>query len=90
MTPVEALAEVRRYATLGRIRVSGHARQRGRERGARFADIRESLMNATRCAANEETAGRWNATGPDLDGDPLTSVVVFEADLLVVTLFEKG
>lgn len=90
MTADEALREARRYATLHRITLLSHARKRARERGATFDDVREALMNAAHCAANKETVGRWDVTGLDLDGDPLTAVIVFEAGVLVVTLFEKG
>ena len=89
MGPTEALREVRRYATLGRVTMSRHAQQRARERGATFPDVREALMNAVRCVPGDED-GRWNATGPDLDDDPLTVVLVFEAGVLVVTVFERG
>jgi hypothetical protein len=55
------------------------------ERGATERDVIKALANATRCEAASE--GRWKATGPDLDGDALTVVVVLQAGVLVVTMF---
>ena len=49
MTPAEALEDIRGYALAGRIEVTGHARQRMRERGAVFEDLRHALTTATAC-----------------------------------------
>lgn len=85
MTPAEALADVRGYATANRIRVDAHALQRMRERGVAFLDLRHALTNATRCTPGERD--RWRVEGPDLGGDDLTAIVVLEDGVAVVTVF---
>jgi hypothetical protein len=54
------------------------------QRGASAAHVRAALSGATKCVAD---ADKWKVTGPDLDGDDLTCVVVIEGGVLVVTLF---
>jgi hypothetical protein len=57
------------------------------ERGATFADVRQSLLTAA--------SARWQADrqnwrvdgGVDTDGEELTVIVDVEADVIVVTLF---
>ena len=85
MTPAEALADVRGYASAGRITILEHARRRMRERGADFEDVREALVTATRCEVGDR--GRWKVTGLDRDGDELTAVVELADEDVVVTLF---
>lgn len=85
MNSAEALALIRRAATLGQIRLTKHARERMSERGASVHDVRHSLANASRCAPAE--GDRWRTTGLDLDGDELTAVVVIDGDVIVVTVF---
>jgi hypothetical protein len=85
MTPPEALVAVRGYATANRVRFSGHARQRAALRGATVGHVLHALRNAAVCERGE--GNRWKATGPDLDGDDLTAVVVIEDGLVVVTVF---
>jgi Domain of unknown function (DUF4258) len=86
-TPAEALAEVRRCATAGRVRMDApHVRLRMAQRNVRERDVFCALRNARHCAAGGE-AERWKVTGPDLDDDDLTVVVVFEAGVIVVTVF---
>jgi hypothetical protein len=46
----------------------------------------KACANATACKRATEP-GRWKVTGPDLDGDDLTVVVVFDGSLMVVTVF---
>ena len=86
MSPAEALGHVRGYAGANRVRFSGHARQRMSARGATVAHVLHALSNAAACVASEQ-AGRWKATGPDLDGDSLTAVVIIEDSVIVVTVF---
>jgi Domain of unknown function (DUF4258) len=86
MTPAEALRQVRGYATAGRVRFTSHAYQRMSERGARRQDVIEACVKGERCSKGSEP-GRWKVTGPDLDGDDLTAVVVIEDGVLVVTMF---
>lgn len=88
VTPVEtqALADVHGYASAGRIRIVSHARQRMRERGARFEDVRQALISATCCGPAND--GKWKVTGgQDLDGDELISIVAIEDEVVVVTMF---
>ncbi len=79
-----ALADVRGYASAGRIRYTNHARNRMDERGSSATHVRSALANATKCIADAE---KWKVTGPDLDGDDLTCAIVIEAGVLVVTVF---
>lgn len=86
MTPAEALRRIRGYARAGRVEFSRHAYERMGERGATAADVIHACSNATRCKASDQPE-RWKATGPDLDGDDLTVVVVLDAGVLVITIF---
>ena len=81
-----ALAAARGLASAGRIVLSSHAELRMRERGATFADVRHALVSATTCYAQPDE--RWRMEGGcDVDGDALTLIVTFEADVIVGTLF---
>ncbi len=84
MTSTQALTEIRGYASAGRVRFTRHALQRMAQRGAREADVLYALTNAAGCVAD---GVNWKATGPDMDGDELTAIVVIEGGLLVVTVF---
>ncbi len=79
-----ALRDVRGYASAGRIFYTKQARARMSTRGASAAHVRCALVNAATCVAD---ADKWKVTGPDLDGDDLTCVVVIEAGVIVVTIF---
>jgi hypothetical protein len=46
--------------------------------------VRYALANAERCYAVEND--RWRVTGPDLDGDELSAIVVIEDGVIVVTV----
>jgi hypothetical protein len=72
-------------ATAERIVYEPHARQRMRERGVRREDVRNALMNLKDCKAT--SGDRWKVTGPDLDGEALTVVLVIEGNLVVITVF---
>ena len=86
MTPSEeALERVRGYAKAGRYIISGHARGRMKIRRVQEADLQHALSHAYQCTLQENE--RWKVEGPDLDKDPLTAVVVFDDDLLVVTIY---
>jgi hypothetical protein len=54
-------------------------------RGASVGHVLHALRNAAVCERGE--GDRWKTTGPDLDGDDLTAVVVIEDGLVVVTVF---
>jgi len=54
------------------------------ERGASAEHVMHALQSATTCSSSGE---RWKVTGPDLDGDALTVVVVLEDEVIVVTVF---
>jgi hypothetical protein len=56
------------------------------QRNVRANDVLSALQNAQACGVGSE-AGRWKVTGPDLDGEELVVVVVFEVDVIVVTVF---
>lgn len=89
MTPAEtnALAAIRLAAVNGRIRETGHAAKRMRERGVTFAGLRRALTSSTGCLV--DAPGKWRVNGGvDQDGDSLTVVCVLEGDgTIVVTLF---
>ena len=85
VTANEALREIRGYASAGRVRIIFHAKERMRERGARFYDVQHALANAMECTASER--GRWRTRGPDSDGDELTCIVRLENGVVVVTVF---
>ena len=88
MTSDEALQDIRGFAGAGRVRFTRHARLRAAERagGTSVGELHvvHALKHATTCAPSD---AKWKVTGPDLDGDDLTAVVVLEADVLVVTVF---
>jgi hypothetical protein len=80
----EALDWIRGYAAADRIIVRQHARERMRQRGVQYADVRSALTSATACTPS---AAKWKVTGPDQDGDALTCVVALEDGVVVVTVF---
>ncbi len=86
MTPSEALADIRGFASAGRIVYGFHARQRMRERRVRQVDVQTALVGAVACRFQPEE-GTWKATGPDADGDELTVIVALEDGVVVVTVF---
>ena len=86
MTPAEAIAQVRGYAAANRIQIGPHAKTRMGQRGVTYRDLRNALEHATRCVAAEQP-GRWRVTGPDLDAEELTTVVVIHDGVVVVTVF---
>ena len=89
MTPAEtnALAAIKLAASHGRIRESGHARKRMRERRVTFAGLRRALVTSTGCLSEE--VDKWLLSGGvDQDGDSLTVVCTLDGDgTIVVTLF---
>jgi hypothetical protein len=86
VTPAEALETAHRAGATGQFFVSIHARERQGERTAHRADIREALRTTTKAKLQENE--RWRLDGgTDLDGDDLTLIVVFEAGVIVVTVF---
>ena len=82
---VQALADIRGYASAGRWRLTDHARRRAVERGVRTQDVRHALTTAATC--RDQGDGTWKVSSRDLDGDDLVAVVVLEEGVLVVTLF---
>jgi hypothetical protein len=81
----QALADIRGYALAGRIEVSPHAGRRMRERGVYFEDLRYALASATLCVAEPDE--RWKVPSEDEAGEELTTIVVIENGVVVVTLF---
>ncbi|HEX4475221.1 MAG TPA: hypothetical protein VH142_09105 [Polyangiaceae bacterium] len=62
------------------------AREHRDGRNVHRADLREGLRTATRARAQEND--RWRVEGGiDLDGDDLTLIIVFDAGVVVVTVF---
>ena len=84
MTSDEALRDIRGFAAAGRVRFTRHARERAAERAGGELQVIGALRNATACEPSED---KWKVSGPDLDGDDLTAVVVVEAGVVVVTVF---
>jgi hypothetical protein len=81
----EALKAIRGYARAGRIGYVTHAQQRMVQRGARAADVRHALVNASSTRPSDDD--KWRVVGPDLDGDDLEVVVALEGRVIVVTVF---
>jgi Rad3-related DNA helicase len=82
----EAQEHIKTAAIQARFRITRHADQRMRERGAQPADVRSALMTAKRC--ERQADGRWRLRdGVDLEGDELVCVVVIDGDVVVVTVF---
>jgi hypothetical protein len=84
---VQALADIRGYAAVNRIRFSRHAREEMGECGAEPEDAQHALANATGCELSEDGPGRWETTGPDLNGEVLTCVVVLDDGVVVITVW---
>lgn len=83
----DVLRDVRGYATAGRVHLTRHARERLYERcGGLVEHVKHALRNARDCADDGDER-RWKVTGPDLDGDMLTMIVVIDDGVVVVTLF---
>ena len=86
MDAASALVTIRTHAVAGRIAYTTHARQRMDQRNVTRADVRRALSNAKGCRAGD-SADKWIATGPDVDGDDLDVVLVIEAGLVIVTVY---
>jgi len=86
VTPSEALEEARRAGATDRFYVTLHARDHRDGRNVHRADIRQALRTAKTAGLQENE--RWRIDGGrDLDGDDLTVIVVFDAGVVVVTVF---
>lgn len=83
----QVLADIRGYASVNRIRFSPHALKEMRECGAEPEDAQHALANATGCKVSKDGPGRWETTGPDLDGEVLTCVVVLDDGVVVITVW---
>ena len=87
VTPSQALDAVHEAGKTGRFDVSTHAKEEAAECSATRYDIQEALRTAT-TAIHQAGRDRWRIEGgKDLDGDDLTVVVVFEGDVVVITVF---
>jgi len=75
MTPTQALSAAQAAARVGRLKFSGHARQRMKERGATEQHVNRAVITATRASWQPEY-GTWLLYGgTDLDGDDLQVAV---------------
>lgn len=86
MDATTALGTIRQYAVAGRLIYTAHAREQMAKRNISRGDVNRALQNAKSCRAGD-TAAKWIACGPDLDGDDLDVVVVIEAGLVIVTVY---
>jgi hypothetical protein len=86
MTPAEALQEINDAGKTGSFYITPHANQEAKECSASRYDIQEALRTAYQ-ANHQPTNDRWRVLGKDLDGDDLTVIVVFDAGVVVVTVF---
>lgn len=85
MSPAEALKEAKLVGRLGRFGLTRHAAERMRERNVIRKDIGHALQTANAATQDGEC---WRLEGgQDLEGDPLTVVVVFTGFGVVVTVF---
>ena len=85
MTADEVLAQARGLASVNRLRYSGHGIDEAIEASADDADVRHALVHARSCRPGR-VKGRWVITGPDWDGDDLDVVIVFEDEIVVITV----
>lgn len=87
MTPRDALAAIIEAGKTGRFSMTIHARAEAVEANATRYDVQNALVTARR-ALHQPDKDRWRVEGGiDLDGDELVLVVVFEGDLVVITVF---
>ncbi len=87
MTPAEALADIRGYATAGRYQITDHAYDRMDKRGVKEQELVGALCHAHGCRREPGPGERWRALGQDRDGDLLEVIVAIEHGLLVITVF---
>lgn len=93
MTPVEVRAAIGWILTAGSVVPSVHCRRRMRERRVFMQDIEFCLKRgepAERAVWSEQYSDwKYRMDGLDIEGDPLTLIVVFEirSRLMVVTVF---
>lgn len=80
-----ALREVRRLASERRIFYTDHAEERMRERSISRDEVSSALVGAR--TVLEQANGTWKVTGPAVDDERLTLVVVIMASVLVVTVW---
>lgn len=80
----DVLADIKGYASAGRVMLSRHARVRMGQRSATMADVIHVLTHASSCVAD---GSKWKVIGSDLDGCDLVCVVAIENGLVVVTVF---
>lgn len=81
-----ALRDIRGYAAANRITTAPHARQRMRERGVMYNDLRYALLGAHTCARGENR--RWEVEGSDEEGVGLRLIVILEDGVVVITLMD--
>jgi hypothetical protein len=87
VTPSEALAAVIEAGKTGRFSMTLHAREEAVEAKATRYDVQHALRSARR-ALHQPNNDRWRVEGgTDLDGDELILNVVFEGDVIVITVF---
>ncbi len=87
MNSSEALKEASRAAFANQFEVSKHGLERMAERGATRKDICCAMRSAS-LATEQEHERKWRLEGgKDLDGEPLTVVIVFTGTGLVVSVF---
>jgi hypothetical protein len=85
----DALRVIRGYATANRVVFTKHAKERASQRASGSAGLQHvlhALRNAATCRVGDKPDS-WRSTGPDLDGDDLTAIVVIEGGLIVITVF---
>ena len=85
MTPGEALAAIRGYASVWRFVLTRHARKRMDERNSTQYELHFALTNAKGCS--QEDNEKWRVVGPALVGDDLQIIIAFEDGLIVITFF---
>jgi hypothetical protein len=86
VTPAQALEAAYQAGASNRFSVTIHLCEHRDTRNIHRADIREALRTAS--TARKQENERWRLEGGhDLDGDDLTLIVVFEADVVVITAF---
>lgn len=85
MTDAEALEAINNAGLRGLFEIHPHAVASMAQRGAAFQDVRHALATARTCRL--QSNGRWFVPSRDLDGDDLDLVIVFDPDVLVITVY---
>lgn len=83
---MQDIARIKLDLRLGRFIVSEHAKQRMIQRHVRYEDLKEIGFNCYFHAQQGES--KYRLDGYDLDGDPLSVVVFYDGDSVIITVMD--